>query len=389
MKTLSSSLLAKPLAGILFFSVACTTSCTVEDNNEDDPNNNIVEVDMAPFVELGTLGGSGSAGFGVGQYQDEFVVVGEAQNADNEWVAFQKVIAPNEADIESLGTLGGSASQLVDVSYTGHVVGTSKSSSGSDRAVYAHLNTNLQELQTATSNAISNAVAVAEVPAGGILILGNVSEVGSNFGYRPQVWDENGNVLSTYDISGTYQDLEAVDINGSGTVVVTAGNGDEGYVIENATFTRLSTPTYNKIIPSGINDRGQISVTVYDASGENFPAIYENGNVTLLQIPPGFTNGGTNDINGDGTVVGLASSSTQITPVVWKTDGSVVNLNDLLNISQEEQNELGYSPYVNTAEAISDGGIITGNGFFNANDPEDAELGQRRREAYALFPDQY
>jgi len=367
-----------------------TTSCIEEDNIEDDDSNTeLTNVDMSPFVELGTLGGSGSAGFSVGQYEDEFVVVGEAQNADNEWVAFQKVIAPNEADMESLGTLGGSESQLEGVSYTGHVVGTSKNSSGSDRAVYAHTNTNPQELQTASSNAISNAVAVEEIPSGGVLILGNVSEVGSNFGYRPQVWNEDGNVLNTYDIGGSYQDLEAIDINGSGTVVVTAENGDEGYVIENATFTRLSTPTYDKIIPSGINDRGQISVTVYDASGENFPAIYENGNVTLLDLPQGFSNGGTNDINGDGAVVGLASSSTQITPVVWKSDGSVVNLNDLLEISQEEQDELGYSPYVNTAEAISDGGIITGNGFFNANDPEDADLGQRRREAYALFPDQY
>jgi uncharacterized membrane protein len=78
---------------------------------------------------------------------------------------------------------------------------------------------------------------------------------------------------------------------------------------------------------SKINDFGQIA----GSSGDGTPAIYFNGKLTDLGLPPGATSASAYSINNSGTVIGYSDADHNTGPGTWiYTAGKFAFLKDLI-----------------------------------------------------------
>lgn len=372
--------------GLVFLVLLFVLSCDFEElEPEDGDNGELSTVDFSPFIELGTLGGTVSFANAIG---NQGYVVGAANTENGERLAFE---ASDEMRV-GIPTSEFTASEFLDIENQYLKVGFGENSQGFNRPLIKFNEDQIVELEMGDQgDSGGEAMAVGNGYVAGI---GAVPSVGR---YLPVLWeaDPSGAIfqcLDSTDLYGINQIYYSGYVDAMSTTVILASDNDTritsngtGFIWEAPNkWTALSTTEYPNIIPRDINNSAQIAVTAYDASGNNFPAIYQDGEIILLELPEGFTNGNANSINDIGEVVGSASSNLEVTPIFWDSSGQPTNLNDLLDLSSEELDELGYDPYIISAVDINENGDITGEGYFNLNIIDDGEFTDRQREAYLL-----
>lgn len=101
----------------------------------------LVNPDDAGFIDLGTLGGTSSAGNGI---NNSGQVVGSSETASGETRAFRT--APNSvinSATDDLGTLGGDFSSATDINDLGQVIGSSTTARGETRAFLTDANSTI------------------------------------------------------------------------------------------------------------------------------------------------------------------------------------------------------------------------------------------------------
>jgi hypothetical protein len=114
-------------------------------------------------------------------------------------------------------------------------------------------------------------------------------------------------------------------------------------------FRRKYLPSGANAFPYDINNKGQI-VGYSVISGNAFPTLWSNGNVTYL--PTLDEASAPLDINNNGLIVGASGSKA----VLWNEQRQIVDLNDYLSASQKNAGIV-----LMNAVGINDDGVIAGN----------------------------
>lgn len=170
-------------------------------------------------VDLGTLGGSSSSGFGVNSLG---WVVGSAQTASGDLHAF--LWTPDQGMID-LGTLGGATSRAGDVNDRGYIVGEARNELGQLVPVIWSFSPNeppdIQEIDS------------PEVTVGEELV---VTPVVSDAEDDPFTLTWSGDVPANADVNGNFTWTPTADQVGDHTVTVTATQNDNPGLSDSETF---------------------------------------------------------------------------------------------------------------------------------------------------------
>lgn len=133
----------------------------------------------------------------------------------------------------------------------------------------------------------------------------------SNFEDVAYIWTAETGMIDVPFPPGT-TDAEAYDVNSCGLVVGQAdlpgdGNDELAFIYHDGTVTMLGTlPGGTKSEAVAVNELGQVTGTAVDVFGSALPAtpfLWENGEMTALELPLG-PNGAATDINNAGQIVG-------------------------------------------------------------------------------------
>jgi probable HAF family extracellular repeat protein len=295
-------------------------------------------------TDLGSLGGGFTEVRGIGAHVFPYVV-GRSRTASGAEHAFYG----NLIGLNDIGTLGGARSEARAVA--GRVVGFSELADGRTHAFARDFTSLLQDLGTlGGANSFANGINDYDVIVGG-------AETSSR-GLRAFA-HQNG-VMIELAVSFGGANTAATDINNHGHIVGYSSLPDGRYHafrLVDGTVTDLA-PSSTTSEAIAINDAGVvIGVMRSPASGQAQRAFrFEGGVLDDL----GTLGGGSAEahaVNAAGTIVGSADDAAgQRRAFIWR-NGSMVDLNTLL--------PAGTGWVLETARAISDDGLIAGNGTRN------------------------
>src|SRR5262249_15065880 len=109
--------------------------------------------------------------------------------------------------------------------------------------------------------------------------------------------------FTTFDVPGSsFIDTKANGINASGRIVGSNLARHYGFLLDNGSYTTLTTPGSTGTSANGINDSGQIVGSYDDAAGTH-GFLLDNGRYTTLDVP-GATYTEALGINATGQIVG-------------------------------------------------------------------------------------
>lgn len=274
---------------------------------------------QATILDLGTLGGSYSEALGINSRGQ---VVGMSQTAAGEYHAFRW----DGGTMIDLGTLGGVFSSARDINQHGQIIGWSETPSGEARSVLWDRD---------VPRDLGNLVVVAINDRG--QIAGTSYTPGQT---HAVIWDDG----QVHDLGTLPGDItsEASALNQRGQVVGASLQWEIGhaFVWQQGTMHSL---TGNGAV--AINDRGQI----VGQTDYQYPALWEQGRLTILATLPGAMQSVPRDINNRGQIVGTSTVSgtpNEDHATLWE-HGRVVDLGAL-------------EGHRSSAAAINDQGQIVG-----------------------------
>lgn len=252
---------------------------------------------------LGTLGGSASAAFGVNNNNQ---VVGYSfLSTPNTWHA---TLWNNSTTATDLGTLGGNNSEAFAINNAGNVVGWSHDSNGDSRATLWS-GSSIIDLGAVDSSIESEAYAInASNQIVGLSMIGSTRYATS--------WSYDGSNVTVTNLGVG----EAYAINDGGTIV--GASGDSAVIWSGGNMTSL-TSLFGESSASDINNAGLIVGDSRDASGDYHGVLWSGGNIfnltTLLEQPlidAGWLITDAFSINDKGNILAYAEDSTGVSRTV-------------------------------------------------------------------------
>ena len=191
---------------------------------------------------------------------------------------------------------------------------------------------------------------------------GEVDNLGSASPVVQAVLWTGGQTLPLGSFPG--QQATAVALNNSGQVLVeVAGTGvSSAYVWSSGSMSPIPALGASSISAKAINDAGQVvgGVEISPVTGGEAAFLYDGGITSPLAAEPEDAISCALAINNNGGVVGFGGSlGSGYHALLWE-GGSVINLNTLIPANS------GW--YLSEATAISDDGIIMGEGVYNGQE---------------------
>jgi len=295
--------------------------------------------------ELGSLGGSASAAYGVNTSGQ---VVGWAGTGGDS--AFHAFLHNGKA-IKDLGTLGGNHSWANGINAVGKVVGWAETTAGPARA-FLYSGGLMIDLGT-LGGEYSEAYAINSSGQ----VVGWAETVG---GATHAFLYSNGSMTDLGTLGGAYS--EAYAINASGQVVgasSTAEGRQRAFLWQNGSMMDLGTlPDGATGSATALNDAGQV-VGAASTGDEIHAFLYSDGSMADLGTLGG-ANSAAHGINNRGQIVGAAENATGTTRAfVWDGDHGMRDLNRLIPVDS------GWE--LHEARAINDAGQIAGVGNYRGN----------------------
>lgn len=309
------------------------------------------------IVDLGTLGGTRSAGYDV---NNRGQAVGVSDTVQGDPHAFLW----NDGTMIDLGTFGGRSSAAYRLDDSGTAVGRAENEVGTFRAFLARFGGSLVDITPDTAedrmpyataysiNPLGHVVGYAHRPGAHKSSLnrkfkwnGAASEELSNFG------GETGLVTAINElgqIAGSYSLDPHVDYSDR-----------RAFMITGETMVELGTLGGRVSLPMDINDSGDVVGKSQSGTGEFHGFIYSGGSMTDIGLLADGRQSFAYGINNRGDVVGSADSGGTLRAVLYQK-GVLIDLNALL--------PAGSGWFLNEARAISENGQIVGTGVINGQE---------------------
>jgi probable HAF family extracellular repeat protein len=283
------------------------TGAVVGNSSVAGNNHGFLRPPGLPMQDLGTLGGLASDAMDINL---SGAIVGSSQNADFDTHAFLRPAAGGP--LQDLGTLGGTFSSAAAINSSGAIVGMSQDSGGVNRAFLR--------------------------PAAG----GPLQDLGTLPGATT---------------------ASATDINNAGAIV---GQSNRAFLIpaSGGPMQDLGTLGGTSSSAEAINNFDVIVGNSTTASGQFHAFVSAAGGGPLQDLGTlGGLFSSAGDINDQGYVVGRAAlPSNALRAALWRPDGSVVNLDAWLDSQDPVQ---GSYWSLTQAFSINTSGLITGRGTYN------------------------
>jgi probable HAF family extracellular repeat protein len=246
--------------------------------------------------------------------------------------------------ITDLGNLGGGSASAEAINTNNQITGSSATATGLDAFLYSGGTMHdLGNLGGASSGlALNNLGHVA----GGAGVLGLTNQP---FLFR------NGS-LSALGLPAGANSGQANSVNDSDQVVGEFVTGarrtavEHAFLWQNGTFADLGALGGSGAYALAIDDAGQIVGAAANSSGEFEAFLWQNGVMTGLGILPGGYSSAAAAINHSGAVVGSSSTSNALSDAVLFENGNVINLGV----------PPGFPFMSSSANAINDSGVIVG-----------------------------
>lgn len=199
-----------------------------------------------------------------------------------------------------LGTFGGSSSNAYALNNLGQVVGQAYFA---DNTSHAFLSSNGGALQDLTPNTDFGA-------ARGINDSGQICGAFDNTGGYWHAFLYSGGTLTDLEPNVTNRRTDASGINSSGQIYGTAfnssgptGYGSYGIFYSNGTIANIEPPPQHvSDVFNGMNNLGQVVGELEESNGYYYPALYNGGSGSLVNMNSG--GGNATAINDNGQVIG-------------------------------------------------------------------------------------
>ena len=152
-------------------------------------------------------------------------------------------------------------------------------------------------------------------------------------------------------------------INNQRQILLQASDGQSsrpGYVWSGGTLSPIPTNGMTFLVATAINDSGDAVGAMSDDGDTGTAFLYHNSITAPLATLPGDTFENALAINNNGDIVGIGTDDSGNSRALLWQGGTVIDLNTLLPANS------GW--FLGEATAISEGGIIVGEGAFNGQE---------------------
>ncbi|MBA3246986.1 MAG: DUF3466 family protein [Pyrinomonadaceae bacterium] len=312
-------------------------------------------------TDLGTLGGTHSAAFGLSKWGE---VVGYSTTSGGEIHAF---LYRRDGSLADLGTLGGRDSYAYRINDSGLLVGRSQTLSGEYHAFIAVLDSQMFDLSSLSSllgGPFSTAMSVGNsFQVVGYMDAGDTAVSNSKHGAphkRAFLYNDQNKVVDLGTFGGDDAIVTAVNDSGQITGYYTKGDHSGPYVA--FLFSGGSVINLGKLggyvpEPVDINNTGQVVGSVPTSSGEPNAFLYSGGSLSDLGTLPGGSQSFAYGINNLGQVVGASNSAATTLRAFLYSGGEMQDLNSLI------PTQSGWT--LTEARDINDAGQVVGTGLVN------------------------